>query len=370
MPKERRAEAVWIESRSRWQINVQREGKRKTFTSSTPGRRGKHEAESKADDWLEAGQPEDMRFDRAWESFLAHIQRTTGSLNYKDCDSIGRTWLLDSLGGKKLSRVRLDDLQSIISDAGVKGRSKRTCKNIKDKLKAFYRYAADQRWETAANPDKIKLPTQAPAAKRTIIQPEQLRILFSADTITRHGRTYPAYYVHAFRLMVTIGCRSGELCGLQSDDFDGEVLTIRRSINKLREITPGKTENAQRKILLPEHAKAILRDQARMLDAMGISSKYLFPQEDGCPSFPNHVWNHWRTYSAQHGIGCSIHELRHTFVSMMTTSLPASMLKAVVGHSENMDTDGVYSHEVEGDKKKAAAIIDSVLAKHLEKSTH
>ena len=102
-----------------------------------------------------------------------------------------------------------------------------------------------------------------------------------------------------------------------------------------------------------------------MLISCGIKSAYLFPQEDGSPYFPNHIWNHWRTYSAQHGIDCSIHELRHTFVSMMTTALPASMLKAVVGHSKNFDTDGVYSHELTGDKERAAQIIDSVLEKHL-----
>ena len=370
MGHKRRSEAVWIEARARWQINVQRDGKRKTFTSSLPGRKGKHEAEAKADDWLEAGQPDDIRFDRAWEIFLAHLRRTTGSLHVIDFESIGRTWLLDTLGSKKLSRIRLDDLQSIVSTAGEKGRAKRTCKNIKAKIKAFCIFAADQQWECSANPDKIKLPTKAPAAKRTIIQPEQLRILFAQGTITRHGQQYPAFYIHAFRLMVTIGCRSGELCGLQVDDFDGETITIRRSINKLREITPGKTENAQRSIYLPDHAKAIMRDQEAMLRDLGIRSKYLFPMEDGSASSPNHLWNHWRTYRAQHGIDCSIHELRHTFVSMMTTTLPASMLKAVVGHSESMDTDGVYSHEVDGDKKKAAAMIDSVLSKHLGGGTH
>lgn len=366
MPIKRRAEATWIESRARWQINVQRDGKRKTFTSSTPGRKGKHEAEGKADDWLEAGQPDDIRFDRAWDIYLSHIKKTTGSLNYKDTDSIGRTWLLPVLTQKKLSRVRLDDLQGIVSNAGEKGRSKRTCKNIKDKFFAFARFADDQRWEMNVDPSKIKLPTQAKAAKRKIIQPDQLKTLFSVDTIHRKKTICTAYYIHAFRLMVAIGCRSGELCGLRNEDYDGEHITIRRSINKLREITPGKTENAQRRIYLPVRARGILSDQQAMLQTRGIKSAYLFPQEDGSPTFPNHIWNHWRTYSTQHGIDCSIHELRHTFVSMMTTSLPASMLKAVVGHSKNFDTDGVYSHEMVGDKQRAAQIIDEVLNKHLE----
>lgn len=48
----RKGEACWIEKRQRWQLSVQREKVRKCFVSSTPGRRGKHEAEAKADEWL------------------------------------------------------------------------------------------------------------------------------------------------------------------------------------------------------------------------------------------------------------------------------------------------------------------------------
>lgn len=62
----RSAEAIWVEARNRWQINMQNDGKRKTFTSSLPGRKGKHDAELKADEWLES-QTEDRRFGSAVE---------------------------------------------------------------------------------------------------------------------------------------------------------------------------------------------------------------------------------------------------------------------------------------------------------------
>lgn len=361
----RRSEAKWVDARQRWQINVQRDGKRKTFTSTTPGRKGKHEAEGKADDWLEAGQPDDIRFDAAWSIFVDHIKKTTSYTNYYDYESIGRNWLSPHLGTKRLSRMRLSDIQQVVSHAGELGKAKRTCKNIKDKFASFVRFAKDQQWNISIDPNKIKLPTQSKAAKRTIIQPAQLRVLFTEDTIKRKSQTFPAYYINAWRLMVTIGCRSGELCGLRKDDLHDGCISIRRSINKRKSITPGKTVNAQRTIFLPQHALKILEDQQAMLQSLGIKSAYLFPQENGDPSFPTHIWNHWRTYSSQHEIECSIHELRHTFVSMMTTNLPASMLKSIVGHSENFDTDGVYSHELDGDKQRAADIIDRVLSTHL-----
>lgn len=49
----RKNEASWIESRGRWQINVQSDGERRTFSSSIAGKKGKIAAEKKADAWLE-----------------------------------------------------------------------------------------------------------------------------------------------------------------------------------------------------------------------------------------------------------------------------------------------------------------------------
>ena len=47
--------AKWLESQKRWQINVQQDGRRRTFTSTKPGRAGQREANAKADAWLEDG---------------------------------------------------------------------------------------------------------------------------------------------------------------------------------------------------------------------------------------------------------------------------------------------------------------------------
>lgn len=368
MAKERRAEAVWIDARSRWQINVQRDGKRKTFTSSTPGRKGKHEAEGKADDWLEAGQPDDIRFDRAWEIYLDHIQRTTGKLHYADNLSIGKNWLLPDLGAKRLSKIKLADLQNIINDAADKGLAKRTCKNIKSKMAGFLVWATDNRYGHSLDCNKVKIPVKAKEVERTVIQPNQLKILFSESTITRSMQTVQCHYIYAFRLIVCLGLRSGELCGLQVTDYDGTTLTINRAINRVRQITPGKTVNAQRSIVLPQRAKTIIADQEDMLKQKGIRSQWLFPDTEGNCTNPNNFYRRWHSYATQHGITSSIHELRHTFISMTNKDLPEAMLKMIVGHSDAMPTDDIYGHEIDGDKQRAADIIDAVFDKHLGKA--
>ena len=75
---ERRSEALWIESRGIWLIKVQKDGIRKPFQSSTPGRKGKREAEALADEWLQTGK-DDMPFLLAWEKFLDYQLKHNGN---------------------------------------------------------------------------------------------------------------------------------------------------------------------------------------------------------------------------------------------------------------------------------------------------
>ena len=94
MKKLRTNEAAWLEKSGRWSIKVQRDGERKQFTSSKPGRKGKLEAERKADEWLEKGTVKEARFETAWANFLAAKRRECGSGWVDQLNSNGKTWLL------------------------------------------------------------------------------------------------------------------------------------------------------------------------------------------------------------------------------------------------------------------------------------
>lgn len=45
--------------------------------------------------------------------------------------------------------------------------------------------------------------------------------------------------------------------------------------------------------------------------------------------------------------------------------MPLELLKGIVGHSVSMDTIGVYGHEINGEKLRAAGIVDDVFARLL-----
>ena len=66
------------------------------------------------------------------------------------------------------------------------------------------------------------------------------------------------------------------------------------------------------------------------------------------------LYKHWLSYQRGNVIEqISLYELRHTFVSVCAENVPESLLKLVVGHSESMDTTGVYGHEVNGQLDRA-----------------
>ena len=60
--------------------------------------------------------------------------------------------------------------------------------------------------------------------------------------------------------------------------------------------------------------------------------------------------------------------MRHTFVSIVKVDVPEQLLKSTIGHSKSMDTFGTYGHDVDGELKRTADILDSVFDKVLNKS--
>ena len=70
--------AVWLPNQNRWQIKVQKDGVRKTFTSAKPGRTGQREANRKADAWLDEGIINTrITVEKAYTQWLKEVKTTT-----------------------------------------------------------------------------------------------------------------------------------------------------------------------------------------------------------------------------------------------------------------------------------------------------
>lgn len=362
---------VWIEKEGRWRLSVMRDGKRKQFSCATPGRKGRAQCAQKAREWIQTGSPDrDPTVQALYDEWLDETLSTISYESYRTRASIGRTHILPAIGPMHIGAIRNDQqLQKLINDAynegnGGKGLARKTLENIRVTLQSFFAYSR-KCGVTTYHPEHLVIPRKAVSGTKTILQPKDLQVLFaSQETKPRRSTVgFPRHewYIHAFRFEVLTGLRPGELLGLRWSDIREDVLHVQRAINNRDALTPGKNANARRSFIIPDAAKRVLRDQRAMLDANGTKSEYIFCDRDGSPSRGRNLGRHLRSYCEHNGISVvTPYELRHTFVSMMKTA-PEQLVKQMAGHSQSMDTFGVYGHPVSGDQERMAQMIDDTV---------
>lgn len=217
--------------------------------------------------------------------------------------------------------------------------------------------------------DEVAVARHAPVRERTILQPDGLRILFTIDTKIERGNPVYEDYINAYRFEVSTGLRPGEVLGLLWKDIREGIVYLRRSRNRYGEVTSGKNENARRNFALTPYASYALSKQLTRDHETGIKSEYVFHDADGDPIKQNNYYRHWQRYCESNGLPrLTAYELRHTFVSVVKR-LPEGYLKPLIGHTVDMDSYGTYSHEMEGDLEKTAALVGDIFAKILPKIT-
>ncbi len=374
---ERKNEARWLEKYQRWQINVQKDGKRKTFYSKTPGTKGKIDAEKQADKWLKGGfENPTMRFSKLYELFLAEKELLKGKSSSDLCkhEYVGRKYLLPALGTKKVENISLGNWQDCINNAFERSQAKgkplsaKSLKNIRASMTAVYAYARRHNIPLV-KPEYLQIPKSAPVGQRKILTPEDIQKVFSEDKILTKKEPYLFWYINLVRFILVTGLRPGEAIGIRpKEDINNNLLTIHRSINRFNEITDGKNKNAQRSQYLSTIAQGIIQNQRTLLNQHGIISPWLFPSADGSQGIPHTAYEMWIKYRDSHNITqCTLYELRHTMVSATKNEVPAHLLKMILGHTDTMDTFGIYGHEFDNDLQIMANATDDIFNKILNK---
>ena len=355
----RKNEAKWIESRSRWQINVQADGVRRTFTSATPGRKGKIEAERKADKWFsEMLVDENTRCEILLDKWLEKLKLSTSRSNWLPVQGRINKWIKPVIGTKRINRLTQNDLQAVIDNAySVGGLAAKTLKNIRGDLMAFIKFCRGAN-TTSFHPEELTIPASAKKSSKGIVGTDDIKKLFESSQTLYYGAVVDDFFINAYRFQVVTGVRPGELIGLQWNDIDGSRVSLERSINHLGEVTQGKNENAARTFVLGSTALSILEAQRQMLADYRLISPLVFPDRDGGHIDQRVYRVAWKRYCKHNGMTeTTPYELRHTFVSI-NDEMPSGLKKMVVGHSQSMDTEGIYGHLKQGDMEKAAGYID------------
>jgi integrase len=352
--------AFWNEKDQRWRINVVIKGVRRQFSSSKPGKAGEIAVNKKYTLALQGvSEKTGWKLQTCWELYLEEVKALTSYSNYAQRETYGRIYILPRLGLKRMGDITDQDWQDCITKAKPKDRirkavlSRKTLSNLRATIMGFCKFAVRSRMIDRM-PSTLRLPTTAPKEEKGILLPKQLQKLFEPSG---------EWYINAWRIMVVTGLRPGEAYALQRQDLKDGVLYVKRSINAHLEVTPGKNTNAKRWIVLHPIGEQIIADQLEKLRHAKIASPWLFPDRDGSSPNPRNAYKQWTHFRTRNGISIPPYGLRHTFVSLTQHSLPESMLRQVVGHSEAMDTYGVYGHVVDGDMREASTRIYGALQK-------
>lgn len=92
--------AVWLPNQNRWQIKVQKDGVRRTFTSTKAGRTGQREANRKADAWLDEGISNTrMLVEAAYPQWIGELKLTTAAPTGNRSRAGGTSGCVQSLAG-------------------------------------------------------------------------------------------------------------------------------------------------------------------------------------------------------------------------------------------------------------------------------
>lgn len=356
--KSRISTAVWVQAENRWRISIMRDGVRKVFYSSVPGRAGQRECNAKADAWLDDGiEDQKIKVSKAFDLYITDLKMITCKDHWRQYEGYGRNYIIPSIGNIRVMNLSEHNLQSVINQAyNNNALSKKTLSNIKACLNQFCKFCRKNNW-TRLMPEGLIIPKSAVAAPKNILQPEDLKTLFSKNTTVFRGTETPELYVNAWRFEVVTGLRPGEVIGLKWSDIVDNVVHIQRSINRSGQVTSGKNDNARRSFMLYPLLNKILELQSSVMLENNINSEYVFANEYGDHIPQATYYKRWIRFRDYNKISDNVspYELRHTFVSIIK-SLPAGMIKSLVGHSKNMDTFGIYSHELVGDMSATAAL--------------
>ena len=339
----------------RWRIRISINGKVRSFSSTTPGRRGREDVERRA---RESGRLSELcTFGTAWKRYLEEVKALTGPEHYQNTESIGRNYLLPILEDRRLCDLHQSDYQEILWKSKKKNGeplAKKSVGNIRATIVAFSKYCKSAGIMDAPLTD-LKVPRNAPKVGKVILQPHEAKRLMSDFN--------EEWYVNLWRWLLCTGMRPGEALGLRWSDIENGIVTIRQAINYRGRTTEGKNENARRAFSLNSILEGILEDQKNR--TWRLQSEYIFCNHAGKSARQTDCIHSWNRIRDELGTKASPYSLRHTFVSYMANYLPEAALKDLIGHSASMQTYGVYKHAVNGQSEITARTVNIALVENL-----
>ena len=306
----------------RWRIQIQKEGKRYSFSSSLAGAKGKKECKEKFERWYYEGGDGCKTVERVCKEYLEDLGNRRGfdSEAYIQAERYIRLYILPKCGSRKMNRMTLREWQSVINTAtgAKKALSHKTLQNLRGTISAIVKFGyADYQCEMLRG--DLYIPLGHSKKEKEILQPEDIKRLFEPSDL---------WYHPLFCFLLLTGLRPSEGLGIQL------------------------------MIPLGSLARQILTETIARNNRKNLNTPWIFCDKHGDKGNQSTMRNNWLELKKERNLPGTIYGLRHTFISMMKTNLAEQTIKDIVGHSVSMTTFETYGHLVDGEDRKAAQIID------------
>ena len=246
------------------------------------------------------------------------------------------------LGDMALADVMPDDVDAMM-DALSKDLAQTTVRQIRAYLFQVFEAARERRYITFN-------PVIKPSRRKRAKQKEPVRLsLPQAALLIRTAE--PSFYALAWWLILTLGLRAGEVCGLRwgDVDLDAGVLHVLQQFTDVRgTATQDKPKNDKTRHvpiarafvpLFAAHKKAYLIRAARgMRAATWKEHGLVFPGRSGVPMNPTSLRHQLKDLTDAAKLPpVTTHMLRHTAGKFYTDlQAPSNITGAVLGHTPNI----------------------------------
>lgn len=292
----------------------------------------------------------------------------------------------NSFGEKKVINVRRRDCEDFIQYLYGRDLSKSSIKCIKSLVNKAFSYAvvndlADKNYMTDL-PINDSLCSTSRNHNTDIWEDTEIQQLAEASLSCWQQHRYR--YSALILVMISLGCRIGELCALTWDDVDFEqntVLFSKTTIEytdydkhrKIHAIDAPKRSSSNRTILLNETAKYWLNEVKKRNEEMGIHSKNVVVAKSGRIPKYDQIMASFKRFCNYSGITYkSPHTCRRTYTTtMIDRGVPLSQVSKDLGHKNSSTTlDSYYKAKKEDDemialKNKAIADAFGILPTNL-----
>ena len=320
---------------------------------SAPSRRTFREV---ADEWLAGAKASPPKYvNRARRPYKPSVTR------HYEIDL--RKYVLDDLGGVRMSDMRRADIQALIDRLRGRGLSEGTIRNVITATRVIFRHALERGY-VEANPTagfqlgsgnrRTRAATPAEAAELLAVLPDSIRGIYAT-----------AAYA---------GLRRGELRAIRWDDIDlaSRVITVRTAWDdKEGPVKPKSEASTDREVPIV----GVLHDFLTNLKAssgrdgrdfvFGFTADSVF-EPSTVRMRAAKAWKEANVVRAEWEkpalVPIGLHELRHSYVSMMyAAGVPLETIGDYCGHS-GVHMTSQYRHLLQGHREDSTKKFDDYLA--------